>query len=203
MATLELTREQTSVIPGENSWPAQDRWTYADYLRLPDDGNRYEIIDNVLHLTRVPTPAHQYTVTNLIFYFMQYANEHPIGMVFTAPIEVHLSESLRPVQPDVLLITTEQQPQVGASYIDGAPALIVEVISPSSLRRDRVTKFDAYEQAGVQEYWIVDPRTRSVEVFTWSNGEYALFGQFVGEEPVRSKLLEQLSIPVNVLFLPG
>ncbi|MCB0063697.1 MAG: Uma2 family endonuclease [Caldilineaceae bacterium] len=203
MTTLELTHEQTSITPGDNGWPAQGTWTYADYLRLPDDGNRYEIIEGVLYVTNAPTPEHQFTVTKLIFYFMQYVNEYPIGMVFTAPIEVHLSETSRPVQPDVLLVTTDQQPQVGASYIDGAPALIVEVISPSSLRRDRVTKFDAYEQAGVQEYCIVDPRTRSVEVFTWSNGEYALFGQFVGEEPVRSKLLDQLSIPVNTLFLPG
>jgi len=193
---------QTTVIAGENGWPVQGAWTYADYLRLPDDGNRYEIIGGVLYVANAPTPEHQYTVTELIFYLRQYVSVHKLGIVFTAPIEVHLTETTKPVQPDVLFVTKEQQPPPGQGFIQGAPALIVEVVSPTSIRRDRKTKFDVYEEAGVAEYWIVDPRTRSVEVYTWSNGEYALFGQFIEKELVQSQLLPGLSIPNNLLFYP-
>ena len=202
-ATVIDTTQPSAVVPGVNGWPTQGTWTYADYLRLPDDGNRYEIIEGVLYVANAPTPEHQYTVTQLIFYFMQYVNAQRVGIVFTAPIEVHLSETTKPVQPDLVFVTNEQQPKRGASYLEGPPALVVEVVSPTSIRRDRKTKFDAYEEAGVQEYWIVDPRTHSVEVYTWSNGEYALFGQFIGEEMIASKLLEGLAIQTNLLFYQG
>lgn len=198
--TVIDTTQPSAIVPGVNGWPAQGAWTYADYLRLPDDGNRYEIIEGFLYVANAPTPEHQYTVTQLIFYFMQYVNTQRLGVVFTAPIEVHLSETTKPVQPDLVFVTNDKQPKLGASYLEGPPALVVEVVSPTSIRRDRKTKFDAYEEAGVQEYWIVDPRTHSVEVYTWSNGEYALFGQFIGEELIASKLLEGLSIQTNHLF---
>ncbi|MEZ4862202.1 MAG: Uma2 family endonuclease [Caldilineaceae bacterium] len=201
MITLE-NNPQTTVIAGENGWPRQGAWTYADYLRLPDDGNRYEIIQGVLHVANAPTPEHQYTVTELIFYLRQYVAAHPLGIVLTAPIEVHLSETTRPVQPDLIFVANDRQPPPGQGFIDGAPALIVEVVSPTSIRRDRKIKFDLYEEAGVAEYWIVDPRTRSVEVYTWSNGEYALFGQFIADELTQSKRLPGLSIPTNRLFYP-
>lgn len=201
MSTLEKDR-QTTVIAGKDGWPVQGAWRYADYLRLPDDGNRYEILRGVLYVANAPTPEHQYTVTELIFYLRQYVSARKLGMVFTAPIEVHLTETTKPVQPDVIFVTNEQQPPPGQGFIEGAPALIVEVVSPTSIRRDRKTKFDIYEEFGVTEYWIVDARTRSVEVYTWSNGEYALFGQFIEAELVQSKLLPELSIPTNLLFYP-
>lgn len=190
----------TPVIAGKNGWPQQGDWTYQDYLRLPDDGYRYEIIEGVLYVANAPTPEHQFTVTELIFHLRQYVSNRQLGLVLTAPIEVHLSETTKPVQPDVIFVPKARQPVPGVGFIEGAPALIVEVVSPTSIQRDRKVKYDLYERCGVAEYWIVDPRTRSVEVYTWSNGEYALFGQFVGEEIVESRLLEGLRIQTNLLF---
>lgn len=201
MITVEQ-EPQTIVVTGTDGWPAQGEWTYTDYLRLPDDGNRYEIIKGMLYVANAPTPEHQFTVTELIFYLRQYVSTHKLGIVLTVPLEVHLSETTKPVQPDVIFVTSATQPPPGQGFIQGAPALIAEVVSPSSIRRDRKTKFDVYEETGVAEYWIVDPRTHSVEVYTWSNGEYALFGQFIEEELVQSKLLPGLSIPTNLLFYP-
>jgi Uma2 family endonuclease len=83
------------------------------------------------------------------------------------------------------------------------PDLIVEVISPSSIRLDRHIKFDLYERLGVPEYWLVDPKARLVEVYTLSNGEYALLGQYTGEEVTRSQVLAGLQVKASSLFPPG
>ena len=78
----------------------------------------------------------------------------------------------------------------------------MEIISPSSIRRDRITKFDLYEAEGIAEYWLVDPKTHSVEVYVRSSGEYALHGQFVNDEVITAPLLSGLTITASTLFLP-
>ncbi len=185
---------------GRTAWPAQGDWRYADYLRLPDDGRRYEIIAGVLYVANAPSFDHQYTVYQLARYLGDFAEAHNLGIVIGAPFEVHLTETARPVQPDVLFLNNEQKPGPGAQKFEGAPTLIVEVISSSSIRLDRQTKFDAYEQAGVAEYWLVDPKARSAEVYTLSRNEYALLGQYTGDELIASKVLEGLNIRNNILF---
>lgn len=186
-----------------NGWPAQGYWRYEDYRRLPDDGNRYEIIAGVLYVANAPSLEHQYTVSEIHFQLKLFVHEKQLGQILTAPVEVHLSERSRPVQPDVLFIRAEHQPPLGATFFDGAPALVVEVVSPSSIRLDRTIKFDAYEQAGVAEYWIVDPKTRSVEVYTLARGEYALHGQYAGDEVITSAVLEGVAIKTSLLFQPA
>lgn len=202
MQTMEKTPDSSAVtgIPG---WPPQGAWTYADYLRLPEDDKRYEIIEGVLYVANAPTPEHQFTVTELLFHLRQHVSTHNLGIVLPAPVEVHLAETTRPVQPDLIFVPKERQPARGVRFIEGAPALVIEVVSPTSIQRDRKVKYDLYERYGVAEYWIVDPRTQSVEVYTWSNGEYALFGQFVGREIIESKLLVGLRIQTDLLFYTG
>lgn len=178
-------------------WPAQGQWRYADYLRLPDDGRRYEIIEAVLYVANAPEYDHQFAVTKAI---TRLVSDRNLGVVLTAPFEVHLSESTRPVQPDVLFIRAAHQPRAGVKFFEGAPDLIIEVISPSSIRQDRQIKFDVYEKAGVTEYWLADPKTRSVEVYTLSNGEYALHGQFIADELITSTVLSGLTIKTSTLF---
>ena len=184
----------------QGGWPAQGQWRYEDYLRLPDDGKRYEIIEGVLYVANAPGYDHQFTVAKTVFFLQLFVTERNLGIVLTSPFEVHLSETSRPVQPDILFLTNVQQPPPGTKFFDGAPALIVEVISPSSIRLDRYTKFDAYERAGVAEYWLADPKTRSVEVYVLSNGEYALLGQFTNEETITSNVLAGLTIQTSALF---
>ena len=188
------------VVPGHNGWPVQGQWRYADYLRLPNDGKRYEIIDGVLYVANAPGYDHQFAVTKLTSRLDLFVTENNLGVVLSAPFEVHLSETSRPVQPDVVFIRAEHQPQPGAQLFEGAPDLIIEVISPGSFRLDRKVKFDAYEQARVPEYWLADPKTRSIEVYTLARGEYALYGQFTGNESIRSKVLEGIAIIASSLF---
>ncbi|MFC1466785.1 MAG: Uma2 family endonuclease [Candidatus Brachytrichaceae bacterium NZ_4S206] len=193
--------------PSARPRPRQGEWTYEDYLALPDDGNRYEIIDGVLYVANAPSYDHQFTVGELFAQLHQHVKERGLGVVITAPFEVHLPGIAKPVQPDVLFIAAARQPQAGARFFEGAPDLIVEVLSPGSMRLDYYVKFGAYERAGVREYWIADPRTRTVVVYALGPGEesaleYALFGAFGPGEQIRSSVLPDLAIALDPLFVP-
>lgn len=192
---------QTIQLPSrEKAWPAPGQWTYQDYLALPDDGRRYEIIEGSLYVTNAPNIDHQFTVFEIARQMGNHVIEKGVGRVITTPFEVHLSQETRPVQPDVLFIKSERWPGAGAAYFAGAPDLVVEVLSPSTSRTDQVVKFTAYEQAGVAEYWIANPKTQSVQVFTLSGREYALVDQFVGEDVIASQILPDLAMQAASLF---
>ncbi|MFZ4657849.1 MAG: Uma2 family endonuclease [Caldilineaceae bacterium] len=201
--TMQMAMPANTLALAEpNGWPAQGHWCYEDYLRLPDDGKRYEIIEGVLYVANAPSLEHQFAVFKIAFHLELYVGPRALGLVLPAPFEVHLTEISRPVQPDVLFISNAHLPPHGAKMFEGAPDLIVEVVSPSSIRLDRNVKFDAYEAAGVAEYWIVDTKTRSVEVYTLARGEYALHGQYTGDELITSTLLPELQIKTSLLFQP-
>jgi Uma2 family endonuclease len=193
-------------LPGsEHLWPPQGQWTYDDFLRLPDDGRRYEIIEGVLYVTNAPSYENQFTVTELVRQLANFVIERGLGVVLAAPFEVHLPGGIaKPVQPDVLYIAAEHQPRPGDQIFEGAPDLIVEVLSPGSVRVDQIIKFGVYEQARVREYWLANPKTRSIEVYILPAGgtEYTLLGQFGSGEKLRSGVLAGLEIAVDGLFTP-
>jgi len=175
-------------------------WCYEDYLNLPDDGRRYDIIEGLLYMSNAPDFDHQYTVMEIAFHFKSFVNQNQLGYVLTAPFEIHLSEKTRPVQPDVFFIGAERGLVRGAKYFDGPPDLVVEVLSPSTRRVDQFTKFRAYEKATVPEYWIVDPKARLVQLYTLEDQEYGLLGDFMGDEVIESKVLAGLKIMADSLF---
>jgi Uma2 family endonuclease len=175
-------------------------WTYDDYLNLPDDGNRYEIIEGELYVTPAPTTDHQYSSGELYFRLKGFIQRNQLGELYYAPYEVHLSEDTRPVQPDLLFIRTENAPKGGTPYFVGVPDLVVEILSKSSIRTDTNAKFNAYEKAGIPEYWIVDPKARTVRVFVLEEGIYEVWGEYSGEEVITSKMLEGLEIVNSRLF---
>jgi Uma2 family endonuclease len=195
----------TPIIPpttDEYSWPAQGEWTYEDYRRLPNDGRRYEIIEGVLYVTNAPSYAHQFTVGEIFAELRSFVRKQNLGIVLTAPFEIELPGIARPVLPDIVFIRAERQPASDAANFVGAPDLIVEVLSPGTFRVDQSVKLDAYERAGVTEYWLADPKTRSVTIYALpENGsEYILHGQFGPDETLTSQLLPDLQIHVADLF---
>lgn len=210
MATVPLkTRAETLSVASpklpdlprrDKPWPEQGEWTYADYLQLPDDGRRYEVIEGVLYVTPSPTYAHQYVVQVLLRRLGDHVEEQELGIVLTAPFEVNLGEQSRPVQPDLLFVAADRLPAPDAGEFTGAPDLVVEVLSPSTARRDRLVKFAAYERAGVPEYWIVNPHTRAVEVYALGEEGYELAGQYVGEETIASPTLSAFAIRADEIF---
>jgi Uma2 family endonuclease len=201
MAERVMTAPPPLETRDESSWPAQGEWTYEDYLRLPDDGNRYEIIEGVLYMAPAPDFDHQHTVHQIAVAFELWLRDHAGGVVLTAPFEVHLPGIAQPVQPDVLLIAADRRPASGDRFFEGAPDLVVEILSPGTMRVDRYIKFDAYERAGVREYWLVDPRVQFVEVYARAEGgEFTLLGQFRTGEQARSEVLAGFTLDVGSLF---
>ncbi len=200
MAEPAYARPET----GAARWPAEGHWTWEDYLRLPDDGNRYEIIEGKLYVVAAPTYDHQFSVSELLGELRSFVKARDLGVVLTAPFDVRLPGTAEPVQPDVLFLRTGNEPQAGDKYYSGAPDLIVEVLSPGTSRLDQHVKFAAYEKVGVQEYWLADPKTRSITVYTLhaERGEYEELGRFTPGESVRSVVLEGFETPVAELFPP-
>jgi Uma2 family endonuclease len=188
---------------GGRPWPAQGNWTYEDYLRLPDDGRRYEVIRGVLYVTPAPSFDHQYTVTQISRLLGNFVEESRLGVVLVAPFDIRLPGGIgNPVQPDVVFIRRERQPRSGDARFDGVPDLMIEVLSPGNWRFDRNTKLPAYRDAGAPEVWLVDPLARTVEVFVLvaHRSEYTLRESRSEGELVGSTVLPRLKLEVARLF---
>lgn len=180
--------------------PAMDgRWTYKDYLKL-DDEHRYEIINGELCMAPAPGVGHQRVSRDLQYLFTRFIIKHKLGEVLNAPIDVILSASVV-VQPDLVFIQKERSGICQERGVFGAPDLIVEIISPSSITRDRHSKLKLYRKHGVKEYWLVDPANRSVEVLELNGeGEYDLRSSAVGRGRVKSAVLEGFSVNIGSIF---
>jgi Uma2 family endonuclease len=203
MSTIALPlTKPIPTLPATETWSPQGQWTYEDYLRLPDDGKRYEIIEGVLYMANAPdfAQAHQLAVMELAAELRNFVRAHNLGTVLTASFEVRLPGIAQPVQPDILFVSHARRDIIKPKLIEGAPDLMVEVLSPSTARYDRKVKFDAYERAGVREYWIVNPRLRSVEVYALVDDEYALHGEYGASERVTSAVLTGLELAAAVAF---
>src|SRR5437588_12878846 len=149
-------------VPG----PEQGFWTYDDYAALPDDGRRYEIVNGVLVMSPSPDGPHQDAVARFTYHLLTHVEFAGLGKVRVAPFDVQLSP--RDVfQPDVLVVLNAHLDKVLEKKVVGAPDLVVEVASPSTALYDRVIKYEKYAHAGVQEYWIANIETRTIQVRVW------------------------------------
>ncbi len=124
-----------------------------------------------------------------------------LGRVFSAPLDVELAPN-RVVQPDVLVLLNKNLEKIAARRIVGAPDLVVEVASPGTAAYDRLNKFEAYAQAGVDEYWIVHPEMRTVEFLLLQNGIYSSQGVLRGKNALLSRIAPGIaSIRVEQFFV--
>ncbi|MBI4770767.1 MAG: Uma2 family endonuclease [Chloroflexi bacterium] len=193
-----LTAQRTTPI--QQPWPEQGQWTYEDWLRLPEDGYRYEVIDGVLHMSPPPATDHQRALSPLATRLGSYVLERRLGEVITAPCAVLLPGQGAPVQPDIFFVAAGRLHLFDSQHFNGAPDLVVEMLSPSNWAYDRREKFEAYEQAGVREYWIADYRAKTIEVYVLEEGVYSLQGQWRVGEAARSQVLEGFEIAVSDIF---
>jgi Uma2 family endonuclease len=189
-------------LPESESWPRQGDWTYEDYRRLPDDGNRYEVIRGSLYVTAAPYLKHQFAVAELSIRLGGFVREKGLGRVLWAPIDVRLPSGIAsPVQPDIVFFGVGNEPRWDLGYFEGVPDLVVEVLSPSTRSRDRRIKLQAYQDAGIPEYWMVDPDSRSVAVHALKGGpRYIEICRSGAGETVRSVVLPGFEIAVADLF---
>lgn len=173
-------------------------YTYEDYRQLPE-GSPYQLIGGRLVMTPSPTPRHQLVSAQLVFQMMTYVREKNLGVVAYAPLDVYL-EATETFQPDIVFIDRNRIGIIGTDKINGAPDLVVEVLSPSTAYYDLKTKFRVYEKHGVREYWIVDPEDSSVQVYVLQDGQLKLHQEAVGEGKVQSKILAGFSVDLKDIF---
>jgi Uma2 family endonuclease len=158
-------------LPKEN-----ERYTYADYCTW-DDGDRWELIDGLAYaMAPGPGQPHQEASGDLFNQLYNFLKGKPCK-VFSAPFDVRLNaddEDDTVVQPDILVVCDSSK--LNGKCCVGAPDLVAEVISASTARHDRIIKLEAYQRAGVREYWIVDPETKTVQICVLRDGLYFVKG---------------------------
>jgi len=173
------------------------RYTAEEVRRFPDDHLRYEVIRGELVVTPAPGTAHQRAVLELARRLQEYLKTHVIGEALPAPFEVEFTEDSA-VQPDILVILDPQRDRLTAARLYGPPALIVEVVSYSSKRTDRLHKRRLYSEEGVPEYWIVDTEARHIERWRPGATNAEIVTQALAWQPVAS--LPALTIDLDELF---
>ena len=191
-------------VDGHETMPPESvaKLTYEDFLAFPDDGQRHELIDGAHYVTPSPATKHQRVSFRLSGSFYEYFKSHPVGEAFTAPFDVVLSNH-DVVEPDLLVVLSSQTGIVTAKHVRGAPALVIEILSPGTCQRDEVLKRSLYERSGVQEYWLVDLDDDAVAI--WSRSAE---GQLVRRAVLRrsnasvltSPLLPLFAVPLDELF---
>jgi len=141
------------------------RLTYEEFVHFPDDGMRHELIDGVHYVTPCPITRHQQLAGRLFLAIGNYLERQPeVGQVFFAPFDVVFSR-WDVVEPDLLFIAADQLEILTDANIQGAPALVIEILSPGTRKRDLGIKRELFDRGGVREYWIVDPKAEDLTVY--------------------------------------
>lgn len=174
--------------------------TYEELRAMPQDGKRYELLEGEVYMAPSPNVKHQKVIVNLLMEFVPFVREKDLGDVFVAPLDVVL-DGQNVVQPDIFFVSRGRAQAITPLFVNGAPDLVVEVLSPSNADFDRGAKRRAYAAAGVPEIWYVDPRDDSVEVLRLgSDRSYALVRRFSRADLLVSESLPGFGVPLTKLF---
>ena len=171
------------------------RLDYDDYCAIPADDKRYELIDGRVHVTPAPSPLHQRVVLRLARALSDHFTAP--AEVFVSPIDVILTQH-DVVQPDVVVVTNPAQ--VSKRGIEGAPLLVIEVLSPTTTAYDRTTKAQRYAALGVPHFWIVDPEGRTIQCFKGEGTTYLNVASFGSEDALTHPDFPGLSVGLASLW---
>ncbi len=176
-------------------------FTYQDYLELPREvGYQFEVLEGTLIKEPSPNVLHQRVSRRLLRILEDYFKEvDPEGEVFNAPLDVTLSEH-NVVQPDIFYIAGNMKEIIKEKRIDGSPMLVVEIISPNNKRKDRLQKMRIYQNAGIENYWLVDPAEKTMECFVLRDGIYALLVAAMDEDVMEHADFKGLTINLGELW---
>lgn len=174
------------------------KFTVKDYMSTPED-KRYQLLDGEMILAPSPTERHQTIAMHLAFALQQFVREHSLGRVWFAPFDVVLS-NYDVAQPDILFVSNERSGIITESNIQGAPDLVVEILSPATSLYDRGYKQVLYSRHGVREYWLVDPESETVEILTQRDEGLVPFSTTHRGETLDSSVLEGLYLELERIF---
>jgi Uma2 family endonuclease len=194
-------------MDGSNAIPpttgSHTRWTYDDFQLLPEENRIREIIDGEYFVTPSPNLRHQEVAGRLHLSIGGFLEAHPEhGRVFHSPLDVVFSFH-DVVEPDLLFVASDQLEILTEKNVQGVPALVIEVLSPSTRKRDEKLKRTLYEQGGVREYWLVDPKRARITIYRRSqDGGFPRAGELTAEEHavLVTPLLPGWSLPLAHLF---
>jgi Uma2 family endonuclease len=174
------------------------KYTYDDYMKTSDD-ERYELIEGDLIRLLSPTTKHQRVSGNIMFQINEFVESRNLGEIFHGPLDV-VFDNENVMQPDILFISKKRMDIIGEKNIQGAPDLVIEIISESTAYRDLVQKKKLYARFGVKEYWIVIPEESSVEIYSLKDNAFMLHKSYDKEDTVKSPLLQKLKIELKKIF---
>lgn len=177
------------------------RLTYEDLLLFPDDGLRHELIDGVHYVTASPVTRHQRILRRLAVDIELWLRDHPTGEMFFAPIDVILT-NFDVVVPDLIYISAERAEGLKEKGMFAAPDLAVEILSPSTRRRDELLKRRLYERTGVFEFWLIDPGRDTIKVYRRAGDEFICGAELSAgaEDVLTSRLFPGLAIALRPLL---
>jgi len=172
------------------------RYTWSDYQQLPDD-ERWEIIGGeIFDMSPAPSMRHQSIAGELFFQLKNFFRGKPCKP-FIAPADVKLSDE-DVVQPDLMVVC--EQDQITESHVEGAPALVVEILSPSTQSHDRKRKMALYARAGVKEVWLVSPLPPGIEVFLLDGATFRFMGMYQLADDFKSPSFGELELDMEAVF---
>ena len=178
--------------------------TYEEFSKKEfpeDDPYIYELINGELMRKNAPSGEHQYAQSKLFYKMMHHVSENNLGTVFATPTAVLLTEYSAP-QPDLVFLSQEKMDLFDPYWgIKGAPDIMVEIVSPTSYKRDHLLKKELYAEHGIPEYWIVDPSYHAVEVFVLKEGRYERHAFGIDGETVGSHILQGFELEVSSIFI--
>jgi Uma2 family endonuclease len=174
------------------------KFTYIDYVNAPED-KRYELLDGDLVVAPAPNTEHQSVSRNLGLPLWDFVRKGDLGQVFIAPYDVVLSDT-DVVQPDILFVSKERAHIITRNNIQGAPDLVIEILSPGTADRDLTFKRALYARHGVREYWLVYLDTKSIEVLVLRRRRFETAAIYHRDQVLRSPLLEGLGLDLSEVF---
>lgn len=183
--------------PTTRRWPprVQGEWTTDDLVDSPDDGQRYEVLDGILLVTPAPRPRHQRALLRLATRLQ--ATCPADHEVFVAPLDWQ-PDRRTSLQPDILVVRHDL---IGERGVGGVPTLVVEILSPSTARIDRTAKLSRYADAGIPQYWIVDPDVPAITVHDLADGSYGVTATARGSDVITVN--DPLAVTVSPSSLVG
>jgi prevent-host-death family protein len=204
IAKIVPIEERTVIAEEAANYIYNDRWklSYEEFLKMVENSDlRYEYIDGEVYLLASPSYNHQVCVSELFVIFYNWFKGKKCRPL-TAPFDVTLiknKDNINVVQPDIIIICDTDKIDASGKY-KGVPALVVEVLSESTRKKDMLKKFDLFMQTDVREYWIVDPDKKEVIVYCFEKHDIADHDTYLGDMTVKSRVFNGLEVKLAEIF---
>lgn len=173
-------------------------YTFADYQNLPE-GAPYQLIGGDLIMSPAPTLYHQQIAGNIFFLMRDYVNKKQLGKILFAPVDVYLDEE-NTFQPDIVFVSKERTSIMDEQKINGAPDLVIEILSESTAYYDLKKKKEYYEKYGVKEYWIADPMEKTIDLYVLGARGFIMEAQAKMNQTIASVIIQGFEVNTSNIF---